>query len=77
MINPRVESVLVLDNFQLSIKFTNNEQKLFDMKPYLDQGVFKVLKDETLFKKVFMQWSTVAWSDDLDMSSDTLYIEGE
>ena len=77
MINPRVESVLVLDNFQLSIKFTNNEQKLFDMKPYLDQGVFKVLKDETLFKKVFMQWGTVAWSDDLDMSSDTLYIEGE
>jgi hypothetical protein len=41
MINPRVEKVKAIKDFQLLIMFTNGEEKVFDMKPYLDKGVLK------------------------------------
>jgi Protein of unknown function (DUF2442) len=45
------------------------------MKPYLDKGVFKALRDEFFFRKAHVCWGTVVWDDDVDMSPDTLYLE--
>ena len=45
-----VTAVTALENFTLSLTFKNGEEKLFDMKPYLEIGIFKELKDETIFK---------------------------
>ncbi|HLP48451.1 MAG TPA: DUF2442 domain-containing protein, partial [Candidatus Kapabacteria bacterium] len=43
--NPRVKKVIANKNYTLTITFTNNEVRLFDMKPYLNTGIFKELKD--------------------------------
>ncbi len=32
--------------------FENGEQKIFDVKPYLNKGVFSQLKDRSLFASV-------------------------
>ena len=77
MINPRVEKVKPLKDFQLLISFTNGEEKLFDIKPYLDKGVFKALKDINLFNQAHVAWGTVVWNEDLDMSPDTLYLDSK
>ena len=45
-----VKDVKPLDDYFLLLKFENEEEKLFDVKPYLDVGKFKELKDKTLFK---------------------------
>lgn len=45
-----VTNVIPLDNYQLWLKFKNGEEKIFDMKPYLEKGIFKKLKDENIFK---------------------------
>jgi hypothetical protein len=77
MINPRIATVKAADDYKLVLTFTNAEQKVFDMKPYLNNGVFKALQDETLFKKAYVNWGTVVWNDDLDMSPDTLYLDSK
>jgi len=43
--NPKVIKVKPEPNYMLSIWFTNGEQRLFDMKPYLGFEVFQALKD--------------------------------
>lgn len=34
-----------LKDYELLLTFNNNEKKIKDMKPYLDKGVFKKLKN--------------------------------
>ena len=77
MINPRIAAVKAVADYELIITFTNAEQKVFDMKPYLDKGVFKALQDKELFKKAYVNWGTVVWNEDLDMSPDTLYLDSK
>ena len=59
--------------FKLELKFNTGEIKLFDATPYLEKGVFKKLKDETLFKQAYVAFDTVCWPDNLDISPETLY----
>jgi len=42
--NPRVEKVEPTDNFELIVTFTNGEVRQFDVKPYMDKGIFTELK---------------------------------
>lgn len=39
-----------LNNYVLHLEFRNGEKKIFDMKPYLETGVLKELKDEMFLK---------------------------
>ncbi len=47
-----VKAVEPLENYYLLLKFENDEERIFDVKPYLEIGKFKELKDEDLFKSV-------------------------
>ena len=39
-----LKSVKLLDGYKLLLKFENNEEKVFDVSPYLDLGKFPELK---------------------------------
>ena len=73
--NPRVSQVRPLPNYELELTFTNGEQGLFDVKPYLEIGVFSELKEIGLFNSVKVFNGTVVWANDLDFGPDTLYLE--
>ena len=49
---PKAIEVNVLENYELLITFDNNEQRVFDVKPYLNFIQFESLKDYKQFKKV-------------------------
>ena len=68
-----VTAVTALDNYTLSLKFNNGEERLFDMKPYLETGIFKELKDLALFKTVRVSFDTVEWANEADIDPETLY----
>jgi Protein of unknown function (DUF2442) len=68
-----VTHVTPLSNYILHLKFTNGEEKVFDMKPYLETGIFKELKDETVFKTVKVNFDTVEWANEADIDPETLY----
>jgi len=74
--SPKVIKVQPEPNYMLNLWFANGEQRQFDMKPYLGFEVFQALKDRKLFCTVTTFLGSVTWSNDADLSYDTLYIEG-
>jgi hypothetical protein len=75
--NPRVINVKPEQNFMLLITFSNGEVKNFDVKPYLGIGIFKELKDLSIFNSVKPFLGSVQWSNGVDLCPDTLYMESK
>jgi hypothetical protein len=71
-----VKSVTPLDNFWLFLTFENNQKRYFDMKPLLDTGVFRALKDIEVFRKVRVSFDSIAWDNEIDIAPETLYHNG-
>ena len=71
-----VISAKALDDYKLLIGFENNEQKIFDVKPYLEIGKFKELKDEKLFRTVKVKFDSIEWDNMLDLDPALLYEKG-
>lgn len=74
--NPRVTAVEAMDGFCVHLSFANGEQKLFDMTPYLDKGVFRELTDPAYFKAVRVCGGSICWPHEQDLCPDTLYEKG-
>lgn len=70
-----VKSVKPLPNYKLLLTFENDETRLFDMNPYLDRGIFKELKDNTLFNTVKVNFDSVEWANEADLDPEFLYEE--
>ncbi|MCK6553666.1 DUF2442 domain-containing protein [Candidatus Binatia bacterium] len=75
--NPHVKSVRALDDYELEVSFENGESRRFDVKPYLDRGIFVRLRDRDAFRAVRAVAGSVEWANGLDLSYDTLYVEGQ
>jgi hypothetical protein len=69
----RVSTVVAESDFHLSLIFTNNEKRRFDMRPYLDFPVFQPLKNPGFFSLAFVNYGTVVWPGDIDIAPETLY----
>jgi hypothetical protein len=69
-----VKAVVPQNNYQLLLTFENDEQRIFDMKPYLDFGtVFRALKDPAMFNTVRVCFKTIAWANNADIDPEILY----
>lgn len=68
-----IVNVEVLPNYELLLTFDNKVKKIKDMKPYLEQGVFRKLKGKEFFNKVKISFGTISWGEDIDMCADSLY----
>jgi hypothetical protein len=73
--NPRVKDVVVLDNYRLRLTFTNGEQRIFDVKPYLKYPAFKRLGNQGYFSLARTEHGTVSWPNDIDFCPDTLFLD--
>lgn len=73
----KVISVKTLENYTLAVTFESGEERLFDMTPYLNKGVFKQLKNIDTFNQAYVAWDTVCWPNELDISPETLYLRSE
>lgn len=73
--HPRVLKVQAKNDYSLLINFDNGEEKTFDMKPYLNIGVFKELQDLDLFFSAKSFLGAVCWKNGQDLSPETLYLE--
>ena len=69
-----VTAVVPQNNYLLLLTFENDEQRIFDMKPYLDFGtVFRALKDPAMFNTVRVCFKTIAWANNADIDPEILY----
>jgi len=71
--NPRVVAVKPEPDYILRLTFTDGSVRLFDMKPYLDIGVFRELRDPRLFNSVKPFLDSIQWIHGQDLCPDTLY----
>ena len=63
-----------LEDYKLLLVFSNQEKRMKDMKPYLEKGVFKALKDKDFFKKVKITYGTISWNNEIELCADNLYM---
>ena len=68
-----VKDVKPLENYHLLLKFENGEERVFDVKPYLEIGKFQELKDKNLFKTVKVCFDSIEWANQLDLDPELLY----
>ncbi len=73
--NPYVKDVRPLDDYRLEVEFENGEHRVFDMKPYLQSGVFVGLQNPSSFRAARVVAGSVEWPGEVDLSYDTLYLE--
>ena len=68
-----VNKVKPLSDYRLELTFENKEIKIFDVKPYLDTGLFKTLRDDKYFKTVKVSYDTIEWPNGVDLDPEVLY----
>ena len=73
--NPDVLDVQPLDGHVLRLVFEGGEVRDFDVKPYLDLGIFQELCDPAYFREVYVEFGSVEWPRGQGLSYDTLYLE--
>jgi hypothetical protein len=70
-----IQNVVPLDNYLLLLTFENGEKRQFDMKPYLNVGIFQELKDRRLFDTVKTSFDTIEWENQADLDPEVLYAD--
>jgi len=73
--SPRVEDVKSNTDHTITLTFANREVRSFDVKPYLHIGIFRELRDISLFNSVRPFLGSVQWKNGQDFCPDTLYLE--
>ena len=75
--NPRIANVNANTDYTLLLKFKNGERKVYDMRPLLDFGVFKELKDLSYFQQVKPFMGSISWPHGQDICPDTLFLDSK
>ena len=73
MMRPRAIAVKTQPEYCLHITFDNNEERIFDVKPYLDFKPFNELRDVALFDTVEPAGLSIEWIHGQDICPDELY----
>jgi hypothetical protein len=68
-----VVSVHPNPDFSLSVGFKDGSEGVLDMKPYLDFGVFKRIKDFNQFQRVRVAFDTLEWECGVDLDPEFVY----
>ena len=72
-----IKNVKPLAEYRLLLTFENNEDKIFDVSPYLEIGKFSELKDISLFNSVSICFDSIEWANHLDLDPELLYKNSE
>ena len=64
-----------LPDYRIYVEIEDGRRGVFDMKPYLNLGVFRELKDEHYFNQVGILFGAVTWPHEQDIAPETLIAE--
>lgn len=70
----KVSGIRPMGDFLLWIRFNTGEAKVFDFKPLLDSPAFAPLRDDTVFRGVYIDYGVAVWLDgQIDIAPEYLY----
>ena len=67
-----VKKVVPLDDYRIYVEIEDGRKGVFDLKPYLDRGVFRELRDKHYFEQVGIVLGAVTWLHEQDIAPETL-----
>lgn len=70
---PRVTRVVPQENYMLEVSLDNGMEGIMDIKPYLEFGIFKRLKDKEAFKNVHVAFHTIEWDCGVDLDPEFIF----
>jgi len=70
-----VKLVRPLSDYRIYVEIEDGRKGVFDLKPYLDRGVFRELKDVNYFNMVDVFLGAVTWPNEQDIAPETLLAE--
>ena len=75
--HPAITNVTPRQDFTLAIVFDTGEEGILDMKPYLDFGVFKRLKEYNSFRRVRVAFDTIEWDCGVDLDPEFIHAKSQ
>ena len=67
-----VKNVQPLENYELHVELADGTAGIFDLKPYLEHGVFRELQDKAYFSQVGIVFGAITWPHEQDIAPETL-----
>ena len=64
-----------LSDYRIYVEIEDGRKGIFDMKPYLDRGVFRELRNVHYFNQVGILFGAVTWPNEQDIAPETLIAE--
>ena len=74
----RLKEVMALSGCRLKVCFQDGLEGIVDMSALVlseDAGVFAALRDEKVFRQVFLEYGAVTWPGEIDLAPDAMYEE--
>jgi len=72
----KVVSVRALEGHLLWLRFSDNEERVFDARPLFEYPVFARLKNPETFKSVYLDYGVPTWCNgEIDVAPESLYEE--
>ena len=73
----KVSGVRPLGGYKLWVRFSTGEAKIFDCSSLLDTPAFAPLRDEEVFRGVYIDYGVTVWKDgEIDLAPEYLYEKG-
>jgi hypothetical protein len=73
---PNIVSVKALNNYYIYIKFSNGEEKVYDMTEHIrDIEFYSNLKNREYFENVHPRGDSVEWANGEDVAPENLYYD--
>ncbi len=69
---PDVVAFEILPDHKIKVTLSNGKKGVFDVKPYLERGIFTELKEYTYFKRARLEFGTIVWPNEQDFSPETI-----
>ena len=75
---PDIVEVKALEKYFIYLKFSNGEEKIYDMKETIEKiEYFKKLKDREYFEKIKPRGDTIEWENGEDVAPENLYYDSK
>ena len=73
---PDIVEVKPLENYYIYLKFSNGEEKIYDMKETIEKiKYFSKLKNRKYFENVKPRGDTIEWENGEDVAPENLYYD--
>ena len=72
-----VKAVKPLPDYKIYVEIEDGRKGIFNMKPYLEHGIFKELNNINYFNQVSILFGAVTWPHEQDIAPETLISEME